>query len=92
MWDIKDVYHSISLTEKAKDYCGILPYFGSPIYPDEVLPIRIACAPQIWMDYITLILGDIGTQSIDYIMIMDDLITHSTKSNTGCLLSNSCSH
>ena len=29
--DIKDAYHSIKLTEKSKEYCGILPYFGSPI-------------------------------------------------------------
>ena len=51
--DIKDAYHSIRLTEKSKEYCGILPYFGSPIYRYEVLPMGIACAPQIWMDYIT---------------------------------------
>ena len=30
--DIKDAYHSIKLTDKSKEYCGILPYFGSPIY------------------------------------------------------------
>ena len=30
--DIKDAYHSIRLTEKSKEYCGILPYFGSPMY------------------------------------------------------------
>ena len=36
--DIKDAYHSIRLTEKSKEYCGILPYFGSPIYRYEVLP------------------------------------------------------
>ena len=24
--DIKDEYHSIKLTEKSKEYCGILPY------------------------------------------------------------------
>ena len=30
--DIKDAYHSIRLTEKSKEYCGILPYFGSPKY------------------------------------------------------------
>ena len=47
--DIKDAYHSIKLTEKSKEYCGILPYFGSPIYRYEVLPMGIACAPQIWM-------------------------------------------
>ena len=51
--DIKDAYHSIRLTENSKEYCGILPYFGSPIYRYEVLPMGIACAPQIWMDYIT---------------------------------------
>ena len=48
--DIKDAYHSLRLTEKSKEYCGILPYFGSPIYRYEVLPMGIACAPQIWMD------------------------------------------
>ena len=35
--DIKDAYHSLRLTEKSKEYCGILPYFGSPIYPWELL-------------------------------------------------------
>ena len=45
--DIKDAYHSIRLTEKSKEYCGILPYFGSPIYRYEVLPMGIACEPQI---------------------------------------------
>ena len=50
--DIKDAYHSIPLTEKSKEYCGILPYFGSPIYRYEVLPMGITCALRIWMDYI----------------------------------------
>ena len=36
--DIKDAYHSIRLTEKSKEYCGILPYFGSPMYRYEVYP------------------------------------------------------
>ena len=45
--DIKDAYHSIRLTEKSKEYCGILPYFGRPIYRYEVLPMGIACASQI---------------------------------------------
>ena len=76
--DIKDAYHSIRLTEKSKEYCGILPYFGSPIYRYEVLPMGIACAPQIWMDYITLILGKLEDKK-KYIAIMDDLLIHSTK-------------
>ena len=76
--DIKDAYHSLRLTEKSKEYCGILPYFGSPIYRYEVLPMGIACAPQIWMDYITLILSELEYKK-KYITIMDDLLIHSTK-------------
>ena len=34
--DIKNAYHSNKLNEKSKEYCGILPYFGSPIYRYEV--------------------------------------------------------
>ena len=77
--DIKDAYHSIRLTEKSKEYCGILPYFGSPIYRYEVMPMGIACAPQIWMDYITLILSELEEKNM-YIAIMDDLLIHSSKS------------
>ena len=76
--DIKDAYYSIKLTEKSKEYCGILPYFGSPIYRYEVLQMGIACAPQIWMDYITLIMAELK-QKNKYIAIMDDLLLHSTK-------------
>ena len=76
--DIKEAYHSIKLTEKSKEYCGILPYFGSPIYRYKVLPMGIACAPQIWMDYITLIMAELE-QKNKYIAIMDDLLLHSTK-------------
>ena len=38
----------------------------------------IACAPQIWMDYITLILNDLDQKS-KFIAIMDDLLIHSNK-------------
>ena len=76
--DIKDAYHSFKLTEKSKEYCGVLPYFGSPIYRYEVLPMGIACAPQIWMDYITLIMAELE-QKNKYITIMDDLLLYSTK-------------
>ena len=83
--DIKDAYHSIPLTEKSKEYCGILPYFGSPIYWYEVLPMGIACAPQIWMDYITLILSELEHKA-KYIAIMDDLLVHSTKAEHWLLI------
>ena len=83
--DIKDAYHSIRLTEMSKEYCGILPYFGSRIYRYEVLPMGIACAPQIWMDYITLILIELEDKK-KYIAIMNDLLIHSTKTDHWKLL------
>ena len=30
--DLKDVFHSLQLSENSKKYCGILPYFGSASY------------------------------------------------------------
>ena len=83
--DIRDAYHSIPLSDRSKEFCGILPYFGSPIYRYEVLPMGIACAPQIWMDYITLILGELE-QKHKYIAIMDDLLIHSSKKDHWILL------
>ena len=50
--DLKDAFHSLSLTDKAKEFCGILPYFGSPHYRYEVLPMGLAISPQVWITYI----------------------------------------
>ena len=83
--DIKDAFHSIPLTDKSKEFCGILPYFGSPIYRYEVLPMGITCAPQIWMDYITLILGELEHKN-KYTAIMDDLLIHSSRKDHWKLL------
>ena len=43
--DLKDVFHSLQLTENSKKFCGILPYFGSPsedAYGIEYLPSYLA--------------------------------------------------
>ena len=61
--DLKDTYHSIHLTENSMEYYGILPCFGSTIYRYEVLPMGIACAPKIWMDYVMMILNDLESKS-----------------------------
>ena len=75
--DHKDAYHSIPLTDKSKEYCGILPYFGSPMYRYKVLPMGIACTPQIWIDYVSMMIGSLDHKS-KYIEIMDDLLIHNT--------------
>ena len=48
------------------------------MYRYEVLPMAIACTPQIWMDYTILILGELEDKK-KYIAIIDDLLIHSTK-------------
>ena len=76
--DIKDTYHSIPLTEKSKEYCGILPYFGSPKYRYEVLPMGK-------YGWITLILSELEHKAKN-IAIMDDLLVHSTKAEHWLLI------
>ena len=36
--DLKDTFHSLGLMNKAKEFCGILPYFGSAHYRYESSP------------------------------------------------------
>ena len=43
--DLKEAFHSLPLTPEAKEFCGILPYFGSLHY--EVLPMGLAISPQV---------------------------------------------
>ena len=78
--DLKDAYHSIKLTDKAKEYCGILPYFGSPHYRYEVLPMGLSISPQVWIDYIENVLQKIPSRQ-NYLAIMDDLLIHGMKSD-----------
>ena len=76
--DIKDAYHSIKL-RKVKNTVVFYPTLVVLYsYRYEVLPMGIACAPQIWMDYITLIMAELE-QKNKYIAIMGDLLLHSTK-------------
>ena len=78
--DLKEAFHSVFLTPEAKEFCGILPYFGSPHYRYEVLPMGLAISPQIWIDYIEKILCGMDNKQ-DFIAIMDDLLIHGLKEN-----------
>ena len=78
--DLKDAFHSLGLTDKAKEFCGILPYFGSPHYSYEVLPMGLSISPQVWITYIENLLEGIPNRQ-SYIAIMDDLMLHGLKAN-----------
>ena len=71
--DLKDAFHSLRLTENSKKFCGILPYFGSPSYLYQRMPMRLNISPPIWQSYINAILNCL--QSKKYCeAIMDDLL------------------
>ena len=78
--DLKDAFHSLGLTNKAKEFCGILPYFGSAHYRYEVLPMGLSISPQVWITYIENLLEGISNRDL-YIAIMDALMLHGLKDN-----------
>ena len=77
--DIKDAFHSIRLNERSKEFCGILPYFGSTHYQYEVLPMGLAISPAAWLMYVNVLLDMFGPHKKSFIAIMDDLLIHSSK-------------
>ena len=85
--DIKDAYHSICIDEKSKEFCGILPYFGSQHYRYEVLPMGLGTSPAIWMTYVNFLLDSMPDRD-KIIAIMDDLLLHSTRESHMALLVN----
>ena len=78
--DLKDAFHSLKLTDKAKDYCGILPYSGSPHFRYEVMPMGLSISPCKWIQYIGVVMEGMSHPQ-NYIAIMDDLLVHSMKKN-----------
>ena len=78
---LKDAFHSLRLTENSKKFCGILPYFGSPSYLYQRMPMGLNISPPIWQSYINAILSCL--QSRKYCeAIMDDLLLFTpTKSS-----------
>ena len=73
VFDLKDAFHSLCLTENSKKFCGILPYFGSPSYLYQRMPMGLNISPAICQSYINAILSCL--QSRKYCeAIMDDLL------------------
>ena len=77
--DIKDAFHSIRLNERLKEFCRILPYFGSTHYRYEVLPMGLAISPAAWLMYVNMPQDTFGKYKRSFIAIMDDLLIHSSK-------------
>ena len=62
--DLKDTFHSLRLMENSKKFCGILPYFGSPSYLYQRMPMGLNISPPIWQSYINAILSCLQSRKI----------------------------
>ena len=79
--DLKDAFHSLLLTENSKKFCGILPYFGSPSYLYQRMPMGLNISHPIWQSYINAILNCLHSRK-NCEAIMDDLLLFTpTKSS-----------
>ena len=66
-------FHSLRLSENSKRYCGILPYFSSPSYLYQRMPMGLNISPSIWQSNMNTILDCL--QSRKYCeAIKDDLL------------------
>ena len=73
VFDLKDVFHSLKLSENSKRYCRILTYFGTSSYLYQRMPMGLNISPSIWQLYINAILDCL--QSKKYCeAIIDDLL------------------
>ena len=71
--DLKAAFHLLRLSKNSKQYCGILPYFGSSSYLYQRMPMGLNISLSIWQSYINAILDCL--QSRKYCeAIMDDLL------------------
>ena len=55
--DLKDAFHSLTLSENSKKYCGILPNFGSLSYLYLRMPMGLNNSLSICQSYINVILS-----------------------------------
>ena len=79
--DLKGAFHLLRLSENSKKFCGMLPYFGSPPYLYQRMPVGLNISPSIWQSYINAILDCL--QSRKYCeAIMDDLLLFTPSKNS----------
>ena len=45
VFDLKDAFHSLRLSENSKRYCGLLSYFGSASYLYQRMPMALNIHP-----------------------------------------------
>ena len=72
---LKYAFHSLRLSENSKRYCGILPYFGSPSYLYQRMPMGLNISPFMWQSYTNVILDCLQSKKyceviMDYLLLL----------------------
>ena len=79
--DLKDAFHSLRLSENSKQYCRILPYFGSASYLYHRMPMGLNISPSIWQSYINAILDCLQSKKYCEAIMDDRLLFTPSKSS-----------
>ena len=79
MIDLRDAFHTLRLALSSQKYCGITPYYGSPIYHYLHIGMGKSVSPQIWQQFVDLVFqDDLIKHKENFDVIMDDTFIHST--------------
>ena len=79
--DLKDTFHSLQLTENSKKFCSILPYFGSPSYLYQRMPMGLNISTPIWQSCINVILNCLQNRKYCEAIMDDFLLFTLTKAS-----------
>ena len=74
--DLRDAFHTLRIKESQQKYLGITPYFGSPTYIYQRMPMGLSISPAVFMYFINSVLNEIEDRN-KFIAIMDDVFIHS---------------
>ena len=77
--DLRDAYHTLRLSERSKNLCGITPYYGSDSYLYQRLGMGLSGSPAIWQNFIQKVLQEIPDRRKNHLAIMDDCLVFSEK-------------
>ena len=82
--DLRDTFHTLQLAKTSQKYCGITLYYGSPTYHYLCMGMGMSVSPQIWQQFIDLVLqDDIIKRKQNFDVIMDDTFIHSIRGTHG---------
>ena len=78
--DLRDAFHTLLLAKTSQKYCGITQYYGSPTCHYLHMGMGMSVSPQIWQQFIDLVLQDnIIKRKQNFDVIMDDTSIPSMK-------------